>query len=250
MSSPNLFPPPPRPRLTTDDVVKFLVGCKAEGHQVYQKAANVFVLSLGDEAHLLLYAEEGTCAVHAYRLGTCVLQRRAETVAQLERVITEAAGSCSVEWPFRPTFARLSATTPATNLASISGLVGTAEVQAVFDPYLDNQALSVLLNILSFNAGIADDVRLLACEKQAKGVRPRLTRTFVDDWFKERGVANGEARLMLDGEHRRFMLLSGGQSLLLGMSLNSIAKNEAVRLEQDAEDRAFFDGKWATATPL
>jgi hypothetical protein len=46
------------------------------------------------------------------------------------------------------------------------------------------------------------------------------------------------------------MLLSGAQSLILGMSLNSIAKNEAVRLEVDAEDHTFFDSVWATATPL
>jgi hypothetical protein len=46
------------------------------------------------------------------------------------------------------------------------------------------------------------------------------------------------------------MLLSGGRSLILGMSLNSIAKNEAVRLEADTEDRAFFDSVWAAAAPL
>jgi hypothetical protein len=33
------------------------------------------------------------------------------------------------------------------------------------------------------------------------------------------------------------------------MSLNSIAKNEAIRLEPDTEDQVFFDGVWA-ATAL
>ncbi len=55
---------------------------------------------------------------------------------------------------------------------------------------------------------------------------------------------------MPPSEHRRFFLLSGGQSLILGPSLNSIHKNEAVRLEPDAEGRAFFDGVWAAAGPL
>jgi hypothetical protein len=108
----------------------------------------------------------------------------------------------------------------------------------------------VLLDILSFGAGVANDLRLLSCEKMAEPRRPRLTKTFVEEWFKERGLTSAEARLMPDGEHRRFMLLSDGQSLTLGRSLNSYDKNEAVRLEPDGADRKFFNGVWATATPL
>ena len=59
----------------------------------------------------------------------------------------------------------------------------------------------------------------------------------------------GEVRLMAS-EHRRFMLLSGGRSLILGTSLNSMAKNEAVRIVDDKADRAFFDSVWTNATPL
>jgi len=74
----------------------------------------------------------------------------------------------------------------------------------------------------------------------------------VDQWFKERDIPSGEIRLMPDGEHRRFMLLSGGQSLLLGMSLNAVAKNEAVRVEPDVTDAPFLDSVWSasTITPL
>jgi hypothetical protein len=93
-------------------------------------------------------------------------------------------------------------------------------------------------------------MRFLACEKMATGNRPQLTKTFVEQWFRERGVTAGEARLMPDGEHRRFFLLSGGQSLLLGMSLNSITKNEAVRIEPDTTDRPFFESVWGAARPL
>jgi hypothetical protein len=106
-------------------------------------------------------------------------------------------------------------------------------VQAIFDPYFDNRALSFLLDILSFGATVSGTLRLLACKKQAQRAIPRLTKLFVADWFKERGVVAGEVRLMPDGEHRRFILLGGGQSLLLGMSLNSINNNEAIPLEPD-----------------
>jgi hypothetical protein len=146
--------------------------------------------------------------------------------------------------------ARLREGAPASNLADIASLIGAAEVQAVFDPYLDNKSLLVLGDILSLGVGVSGSLRLLACEKMAKGTRPRLTKTFVSCWLGECGITAGEVRLMPDSEHRRFLLLSGGLSLLLGMSLNSVDKNETARLEPDAEDRAFFDGVWATATPL
>jgi hypothetical protein len=144
----------------------------------------------------------------------------------------------------------LSSDTPASNLATISGLAGSATILAVFDPYLSNQSLAALLDILTLGPSLANNTRLLACKKMT--AKPQLTRTFVDHWFRERGVTAGEARLMPDGEHRRFILLSGGQSLILGMSLNGISKNEAVRLEPDAEDALFFDTVWsaATTTPL
>ena len=76
-------------------------------------------------------------------------------------------------------------------------------------------------------------------------------KTFVTEWFRQRGITVGEVRLVpTNSEHRRFMLLSGGQSLILGMSLNSIDKNETARLEPDTEDRPFFDSVWASATML
>jgi hypothetical protein len=110
--------------------------------------------------------------------------------------------------------------------------------------------LNSLNDILSFGGSLSNSVRLLSSADMTQGAIPRLTKTVVADWFNLRGITAGEVRLMARGEHRRFILLSGGQALILGMSLNSIAKNEAVRVELDTADRAFFDGVWATATPL
>jgi hypothetical protein len=53
-----------------------------------------------------------------------------------------------------------------------------------------------------------------------------------------------------DGEHRRFLLLDGGMVIILGPSLNSLRKNEAVSIEDDREDRPFFDRQWQAATPV
>ncbi len=135
-------------------------------------------------------------------------------------------------------------------MATISGLVGASEIQAVFDPYLENRSLISLKDILSFGGSISNNVRLLSGEKMTQGRVPRLTKTVVQAWFAELGLTAGEVRAMPSNEHRRFMLLSGCQSLILGMSLNSINKNEAVRLEPDNEDRPFFESVWAGAVSL
>jgi hypothetical protein len=98
---------------------------------------------------------------------------------------------------------------------------------------------------------VANDVRLLGSTKKTQGPVPRFTKAGVNAWLTQQGVT-GEARVFPGSpdEHRRFMLLSGGQSLILGPSFNTIHKNEATHVEPDAADRAFFDSIWATATPL
>jgi len=49
--------------------------------------------------------------------------------------------------------------------------------------------------------------------------------------------------------HRRFILLRG-KSLILGKSLNSIDKDEVATVEDDRDDRPFFDSEWQSARPL
>jgi hypothetical protein len=46
------------------------------------------------------------------------------------------------------------------------------------------------------------------------------------------------------------MLLSGGQTLIIGMSLNELNKNEAVHLETDEHDRPWFDAEWTSSQPI
>ena len=84
---------------------------------------------------------------------------------------------------------------------------------------------------------------MLGSTKMTTGKIPKLTTVGVNAWLAQLGI-NGEARIMPPGEHRRFMLLSGGQSLILGMSLNAIHKNEAVRLEPDADVLEDVGSRW------
>jgi hypothetical protein len=253
LHSPSAFPPYPGSSLKREDVVNYLLQCKANGwcQGIYQGSSpNEFIIVTDDDRKILLQGQPQGCVVLAEHLGSQTKIGLAESIGGLEKLISQAGNINGGQWPTKITSARLSSSTPASNMATMSSLVGTSEIQAVFDPYLSNKSLATLLDILSLGPTISNNVRLLACQKMTTGVRPQLTKTFADLWFHERAVTGGEVRIMPDGEHRRFMLLSGGNSLILGMSLNSIAKNEAVRLEQDVQDYPFFDSVWNSATPL
>jgi hypothetical protein len=255
LDAPNLgpFPSYPAPSLSHDDVIAFVLECKQKGWlaEVYRKHANHFVLLTPGDNKICVSLGPGEGRVYRDEVGSGNLVGKPENLRQFQRVVEDAVHYFGEEWPARITSGRLAADTPASNVVTISKLLASAEIQAVFDPYLDNHSFAVLLDILALTGSIANDVRFISSIGMTQGKIPRLTKTFVSTWFAERGVTGGEVRLLPDkSEHRRFMLLSGGQSLLLGMSLNSIAKNEAVRLEPDTDDRPFFESSWASAALL
>jgi hypothetical protein len=165
-----------------------------------------------------------------------------------------ALGVVAGAWPTQPRRGRLTAGTPVSNYRTIASLTGTAEVRAVFDTYLDHEGLVQLIHVLSFGSGtFAPSVCLLgttATSVSRPGKPARLSKAGVDAWAIQVGV-QAEARVLPQkSEHRRFILLDGGRSLILGPSLNSLQKNEAVSIEDDREDQPFFDQQWARATPV
>lgn len=248
------FPVLPTSRVETDEVVRYLTELSAQGHRVYRdsKQAEVFFIQLSDAHRLRISASGGRSQVQLHYLDNTTALLNASSLDSVERAIgTLVRKVPGMTWPYRSTEARVSAGTPATNYSTISRLIGSAQVEAVFDPYLTNGGLEGLRVILSFGSGsVANGVRLLGSTATTTGGIPRFTKTGVDAWLLQLGVA-GDARVVAaKSEHRRFLLLSTGHSLLLGHSLNAIHKNEAVRLEVDAEDRPFFDVTWAGAASL
>lgn len=247
------FPSLPAARLNRDDVVRYLSALKARGYEVFRHPTheNFLVLML-DEVHRLNFSiGDNTCQLQGEKYGHPFAIADVTSMLELERaangIARQVLGS---RWGLPPSRARVSEATPATNLATISTLVDSASIEAVFDPYLDNKSLAALIDILSFGAGsVANGVRVLSTARTTTGQIPRLTKAGFDAWLVQLKI-NGELRLMQPSEHRRFLLLSGGTALLLGQSLNSLHKNEAVRLEPDGADRSFFDQVWAQATPL
>jgi hypothetical protein len=124
-------------------------------------------------------------------------------------------------------------------------------VKGIFDPYLDNNTIEELRTILSFGKGaIANGVRLLGSAEKSHGKSPTFTATGVAAWLTQLGIS-GEARTFAaKTEHRRFLLLSDGQTLIHGHSLNAPHKNEAVHLETNGEDLVFFETTWKASQPL
>ena len=224
----------------------------AQGHRVYRdsKQTEVFYVQLNDAYRIRISASGGRSQVQLHYLENMTAFLDASSLTGVE----EAVGSLvrkvtGMTWPYRPTEARVSAGTPATNYSTISRVIGSSQVKAVFDPYLTNGGLETLRVILSFGSGsVANGVRLLGSTATTSGGIPRFTKTGVDAWLLQLGIAGDACVVAAKSEHRRFMLLSTGHSLLLGPSLNAIHKNEAVRLEADAEDRPFFDKSWAGAS--
>lgn len=250
----NDFPELPKIQLSREELVRYLQTLKAAGHDVFRDPAqdNVFYLGLNDQSVLRLsVGDDGRGQVQLQYMGNVVDWRDVSSMPHAEATVADFARRALGSWPTRPTSARLDEAKPASNLRTISELIGSAQIEAVFDPYLENGALAVLVDMQSFGSGtVASGVRLLGSKVKASGSIPRFTKAGVDAWFTQLGI-QGEGRVMSSSsEHRRFMLLSGGQSLLIGASWNAIQKNEAVRVESDVEDRPFFDQAWSTATPL
>ena len=144
-----------------------------------------------------------------------------------------------------PATARLTRVTPAQNLETIASLAGGAQVGEVFDPYLDDKGLANLRAIANLDMQFAPEVRLLTAGAGAK----RLSQEYLAAWQAELGLT-AAVRVVNNQAHRRFLLLSSRQSLIIGCSLNSTEKDEAVHLESDKDDRPFFESEWLAAKPF
>lgn len=226
----------------------YLLRVAARGYSVARDLDD-FVL-LTNDGEVRIRPVDGLWRVSRMRMRVLSTYGDATNESELDDLMRSAFGGS--EWLLPPTTGRLSADMPASNLRTISRLIGTATIKAVFDTYLDNQGLEHLIQILSFGDGqFGSSVRLLGTTATAnRGNPPRLSKAGVDAWARQLGITVEARFLPQANEHRRFILLNQRQSLILGPSLNSIHKNEAVSVDSDVHDRPFFDQQWAVASPL
>lgn len=249
MGSDNPFPPCPRPcSLTREDVIGYLIDVHKRGWSVFDDSepayGNSFVIELDDCNRLRLYPEgTGWIVSHRASVGRSLVGGRAESLIQLKACLEQP--QFLGKGP--PSTARIREGQPASNLSKIAQLIGSAKILAVHDPYLEDNGLDNLRAIAHLSNCIAGDIRLLTSSKGAH----KLSESYVTAFFAEFGCTLGKIRKVVSGKpHRRFFLLSGGQSLIMGMSLNHVNKNEAIRVESDTEDRPFFEVEWGSSVPV
>ena len=250
-----LFPSKPLSNLTQDDLINYLFEQKKRGYAVFQdhkENSDIYELMLDDNHHLQFHQRKNKeVQVIGYELNNVYQYYNVNNMLELQQAVDRLANmAIGKNWQKSPTTSRLRSDKPATNCATISNLIGSASIEAIFDPYLENRSLITIKDILSFGDGrVANDVRVLSSDRKTSRSGPTLTKKGFDLWLDELNI-NGELRIMAKEEHRRFMLLSSGQSLLLGLSLNNINKNEAIHLESDILDKDFFNKIWAESIPL
>lgn len=149
------FPTYPRPSRATADVIAYLSPYRQRGWEVYRgDADDQFIVRLDDNLKLFIEVVQ-----NRWRVSTGLATNESlsvwahpENVAELEAAIQKGvhyatSGGLKLEWFTGPTKARLVATQPASNLSRVVALARSSEVVAVFDAYLDNKGLEVLLDL-------------------------------------------------------------------------------------------------------
>lgn len=247
------FPEKPNQAYTLNDLTSYLLQIQSMGFNVYRSNSqeNVFEIEIDQVLNIRCSFQNGSSQIQLRKFENMINFLNVKNKYQLQNVIEDFFKQAMGSFPTAPKTARLSEETPSTNYQSIANLIGSSEVLAVFDPYLENSSLNTLINICSFGMGkIGNNVRILGSKKKARGANPKFTHEGVNAFLIQSNII-GVAKIMTsETEHRRFILLSGGQSLLLGHSLNAIHKNEAIRIEADTEDIVFFNNHWENAEML
>lgn len=240
MTSDNHFPPLPSSALLREDVIAYLVDLQANGWTIYSENDDFIIMKNEVEKLRIKPIQRGYRIEHESTVGRSLVGSSAYSLVQLKVALSQYLPT------HRPTRTRIMEQEPASNFSKIAKLIGSSRVNAVHDPYLDDKGLSNLLTLVRLANSVSPDLRLITSERGAK----RLNKQFVAAFFKELGCASGQIRTApTQKPHRRFMLLSGGQALIMGMSLNDLEKDEAVNLENDELDRPLFETEWNSGQP-
>jgi hypothetical protein len=199
-----------------------LVELNRQGWDVFCEEPH-FLIPLSDTETLVILHHGELCEI---RLETSSSRRftplYAKSLAELRAILDHSLGQQ------RPTRARMVAGLPMSNIARVAGLIGGARIESVHDPFLDDKGLDTLRVLFHLHPG-APTVPNLRLITDLTCAGTRLTANFAKAFLLEFDCPAGELRRCAAAKpHRRFMLLSGGQSLILGASLNDLNKDEAA----------------------
>jgi hypothetical protein len=240
----------PGASFSEDDVENYLEELAEKGWGVF-KRHNSYVIVIEDERKITTSFSSyyKTWGVNAsYMEGKLPFDSTYDIVnfQQFKVCFAKAAEYLGEDLNCGPASIRLKEVTPASNKRSLARLAHNNVVNCIFDPYFDDKSITILITLINLGMLLNKDVRVLTTSKS----RGRLSMQMISDFKIEKGV-NLDIRLCSsDKEHRRYLLLSTGDALVIGCSLNAIDKNEAAHMENSQEDRDFFETQWSASLPL
>jgi hypothetical protein len=237
---------PPYPGTAPSDIEAMLEELAALGWPVYAHSEpNWFVIALSPsirfEVKREIYAK--TWRIVGLESGSTKHFLEAGDAEAIRAALAKAAKVHGFDLSALPTSARLSASAPVGNRMSLVHLAGQAAVQGIFDPYFDDRAIANLGILCNMGLKLAPSIRVLLTSKTVR----RLSATQIVDFATEREISLDVRICASDKEHRRFLLMDNGKSLVLGCSLNDLTKNEAAHTEPNGLDLTFFEEQFTNA---
>ncbi len=244
-----IFPPSPTPDLTREAIIDVLCEWRDLGWIIYADNNDVFTICIAENHRVTISPSTvpGTWNLKTWGIGRQF--GHASNAAELRARLANHAHTLNINWPTSPKTIRLVRGKPASNIGTIQRVIATSVIEAVYDIYLDDKGVDMLITLHNLGTKFDPELRLLS---SAAKVPKELRKQFVSQAFIDLGCSKGEARYldMKKGHEYRFMLLTGGRALVLGTSLNRMDVNEAPHLESDTKDRPLFENVWKTALPL
>jgi hypothetical protein len=178
--------------------------------------------------------------VESWNQGNCSFHKAATSFQSFKELVSVAMQSLGQVIDSSPKSIRLKQLLPLSNKIRLVHLTRGTAVQCIFDPYFDDKAIASLSSLVNLGLKLIPEAQVLITDKAKKG----LSELVITDFEREHGSKLNIRICNSDKEHRCFLLLSSGESLVLGCSLNSLDKNEAARVENSHSDCDFFKHQW------
>ncbi len=231
------------------EVESYLEAIASSGWQVYaDEKPGFYVIKVDEEKRIDIwfFTDFKEWTVESWNQGICLFGKGATSFQSFKGLIANAMQCLGQALDSSPRNFRLKQQSPVSNRIGLVKLSHGANVQCIFDPYFDDKAIASLSILVNLGLKLIPEVRILITEK----VKKRIPKQFITEFETEYSSKLNIRVCSSDKEHRRFLLLSSGETLILGCSLNSLDKNEAAHLESSPVDSDFFNEQWGQSNAL
>lgn len=231
------------------EVEAYLEELSSSGWQVFtadKPGGFVVLLDSEKRINIKFNLQQKAWLVDGCEHGNTSFFKFAASLQSFKELMVGAAKALGHKLETGPRSIRLNQQAPVSNRIGLVHLAHGSTVLCIFDPYFEDKAVSSLSTLVNLGLKLHSDVRVLMTSK----VKARLSPQLIADFLKEHGTSLSIRQCDSEKEHRRFLLLTGGESLVIGCSLNSLDKNEAAHIEPSSEDLNFFESQWRLSKTL